>query len=54
MTPHDDKGMPAELKPSDLVRVRFQTDGLLTAPIPAHEINWNFPGDPVESYEVVK
>ena len=35
-----------------LVSVKFKHDGHVTVPIPADEVDWCSPGDPVEMYAI--
>lgn len=49
---HDDSGMPSDVTPTTLVRVKMAPDGDVLSPMLAEDINWCFPGDPVDQYQV--
>lgn len=53
-TPHDDKGQPAATK-GRLVTIWLyddQHDLNKRCPIPAEDVDWEYPGDPVLYYRV--
>lgn len=47
---HDDSGFPRGVEPDEIVKARM-ADGYVLAPMPASNIGWHCPGDPVVAYK---
>ncbi len=49
---HDDRGRPKDVEPDMIVRCRMKRDQHVLPPMPATVLDWCFPPDPVEAYQI--